>query len=110
MSFQRPTWVISGPGSGVGYRTALELAVYGTVVLVSRIADKLAAVRRRIEDVRSRRDGDGRLCRCPERSSRSLGEHRTRPPDPGVLNNAGSCCPNPPRAGKDGACVRDEPS
>ena len=51
MNDQRPAWVVTGPTSGIGYRTALELAAYGTVVLVGRNADKLAAVQRQIEDV-----------------------------------------------------------
>jgi NAD(P)-dependent dehydrogenase (short-subunit alcohol dehydrogenase family) len=42
--------VITGPTSGIGYRTALELAAHGTVVLVGRNADKLAAVQREIGD------------------------------------------------------------
>ena len=50
MNDQRPAWVVTGPTSGIGYRTALELAAYGTVVLVGRNADKLAAVQRQIED------------------------------------------------------------
>jgi NAD(P)-dependent dehydrogenase (short-subunit alcohol dehydrogenase family) len=33
MNDQRPAWVVTGPRSGIGYRTALELAAYGTVVL-----------------------------------------------------------------------------
>ena len=48
MNDQRPAWVITGPTSGIGYRTALELAAHGTVVLVGRNADKLAAVQRQI--------------------------------------------------------------
>ena len=50
MNDQRPAWVITGPTSGIGYRTALELAAHGTVVLVGRNADKLATVQRQIED------------------------------------------------------------
>jgi NAD(P)-dependent dehydrogenase (short-subunit alcohol dehydrogenase family) len=33
--------VITGRTSGIGYRTALELAAHGTVVLVGRNADRL---------------------------------------------------------------------
>lgn len=50
MNDQRPAWVITGPTSGIGYCTALELASHGTVVLVGRNADKLTAVQRQIED------------------------------------------------------------
>ncbi len=35
-------WIITGPTSGIGRRTALELARHGTVVLVGRDPDKLA--------------------------------------------------------------------
>lgn len=42
-------WIITGPTSGIGYRTALELAKYGAVVLVGRDAAKLAGVQQEIE-------------------------------------------------------------
>jgi NAD(P)-dependent dehydrogenase (short-subunit alcohol dehydrogenase family) len=42
-------YVITGPTSGIGYRTALELAKHGTVVLVGRDRDKLGQVRQTIE-------------------------------------------------------------
>jgi NAD(P)-dependent dehydrogenase (short-subunit alcohol dehydrogenase family) len=42
-------YVITGPTSGIGYRTALELAKHGTVVLVGRDREKLDAVRKTIE-------------------------------------------------------------
>ncbi len=44
-----PAWVITGPTSGFGYATALELAARGIVVLVGRSADKLATVKSDIE-------------------------------------------------------------
>jgi NAD(P)-dependent dehydrogenase (short-subunit alcohol dehydrogenase family) len=37
-------WVITGPTSGIGRRTALELAKHGTVVLVGRNASNLSGV------------------------------------------------------------------
>ncbi|MEU5698202.1 SDR family NAD(P)-dependent oxidoreductase [Streptomyces aurantiacus] len=37
-------WIITGPTSGIGRRTALELAGHGTVVLVGRDPDKLKEV------------------------------------------------------------------
>ncbi|MFC5502503.1 SDR family NAD(P)-dependent oxidoreductase [Lysinimonas soli] len=46
---QEKAWVITGPTSGIGYRTALELASHGTVVLVGRDQAKLAEVKREIE-------------------------------------------------------------
>ncbi|TDW54525.1 SDR family NAD(P)-dependent oxidoreductase [Kribbella pratensis] len=42
-------WIITGPTSGIGRRTALELAAYGTVVLVGRDPAKLAVVEQQIE-------------------------------------------------------------
>ena len=41
-------WIITGPTSGIGHRTALELAEYGTVVLVGRTRSKLDAVEQEI--------------------------------------------------------------
>ncbi|MGH3265126.1 MAG: SDR family NAD(P)-dependent oxidoreductase [Trebonia sp.] len=42
-------YVVTGPTSGFGYRTALELARHGTVVLVGRDRSKLDDVRKTIE-------------------------------------------------------------
>jgi NAD(P)-dependent dehydrogenase (short-subunit alcohol dehydrogenase family) len=39
-----PAWIITGPTSGIGHRTALELAGHGTVVLVGRDPGKLRGV------------------------------------------------------------------
>ena len=41
---ERKAYVITGPTSGIGRRTALELAKHGTVVLVGRDSSKLAKV------------------------------------------------------------------
>jgi NAD(P)-dependent dehydrogenase (short-subunit alcohol dehydrogenase family) len=41
-------WIITGPTSGIGRRTALELAHHGTVVLVGRDPGKLAEVQAEI--------------------------------------------------------------
>ncbi|MGI3780899.1 MAG: SDR family NAD(P)-dependent oxidoreductase [Janthinobacterium lividum] len=43
------TWVVTGPTSGFGRATALELARHGHVVLVGRSPEKLAAVKAEIE-------------------------------------------------------------
>lgn len=40
----KPAWIITGPTSGIGRRTALELAGRGTVVLVGRDPKKLKEV------------------------------------------------------------------
>lgn len=42
-------WIITGPTSGIGRHTALELAKHGTVVLVGRNRRKLDEVRKEIE-------------------------------------------------------------
>ena len=49
-SKQRNANLVTGPTSGIGYRTALELAQRGTVVLVGRDQGKLDKVRRTIEE------------------------------------------------------------
>jgi NAD(P)-dependent dehydrogenase (short-subunit alcohol dehydrogenase family) len=45
----RKAYVITGPTSGIGHRTALELAKHGTVVLVGRDQGRLGEVQKRIE-------------------------------------------------------------
>src|ERR1700712_3347810 len=42
-------WIVTGPTSGIGYRTALQLAKRGTVVLVGRNRAKLIEVAQEIE-------------------------------------------------------------
>ena len=49
MTAPTKAWIVTGPTSGIGYRTALELATHGTVVLVGRSAVKLDVVRTEIE-------------------------------------------------------------
>ena len=46
---QGKAYVITGPTSGIGHKTALELAKHGTVVLVGRDQGKLDDVRQTIE-------------------------------------------------------------
>ena len=46
---QRKAYIITGPTSGIGYRTALELAKHGTVVLAGRDPGKLGKVQQTIE-------------------------------------------------------------
>jgi NAD(P)-dependent dehydrogenase (short-subunit alcohol dehydrogenase family) len=41
-------WIIAGPTSGIGRRTALDLAAHGTVVLVGRDPSRLAEVEQEI--------------------------------------------------------------
>src|ERR1700689_1492397 len=51
----RTAYIITGPTSGIGRRTAFELAKHGTVVLVGRDQAKLDEVRKIIERRRGRR-------------------------------------------------------
>ena len=48
-SSERKAYIITGPTSGIGRRTALELAKHGMVVLVGRDPAKLAKVQKTIE-------------------------------------------------------------
>ncbi|AEV98605.1 short-chain dehydrogenase [Niastella koreensis] len=47
----KKAYIITGPTSGIGYATALELAKYGTVILVGRNQEKLKKVKKDIEKV-----------------------------------------------------------
>ncbi|MEU9064414.1 SDR family NAD(P)-dependent oxidoreductase [Streptomyces sp. NPDC048430] len=83
-------YVITGPTSGFGRRTALELAKHGTVVLVGRNAAKLDDVRSSIEG----RDGKAVsvLCDLSDLTSvrRAVAQiTELGLPITGVLNNAG---------------------
>jgi NAD(P)-dependent dehydrogenase (short-subunit alcohol dehydrogenase family) len=51
----RKAYIVTGPTSGIGLRTALELARRGTVVLVGRDQRKLDAVQKRIARKKGRR-------------------------------------------------------
>ena len=46
----KKAYIITGPTSGIGYETALELAQHGTVVLVGRNHEKLEQVQKTIKD------------------------------------------------------------
>lgn len=48
MSEAQKAFIITGPTSGYGHRTALELAKHGTVILVGRNPRKLSAVKTEI--------------------------------------------------------------
>jgi short-subunit dehydrogenase len=45
----KKAYIITGPTSGIGYETALELAKYGTVILIGRNREKLEQVQRTIK-------------------------------------------------------------
>ncbi len=46
----KKAYIITGPTSGIGYETALELTKYGTVVLVGRNREKLEQVQKTIKN------------------------------------------------------------
>ncbi len=83
-------YIVTGPTSGIGRRTAFELAQHGTVVLVGRDRRKLDDVQRRIE-----RDGHHAVavvCDLSEPASvrRAAAEIAALDlPIAGLLNNAG---------------------
>ena len=56
----RKAYIITGPTSGIGRRTAFELARHGTVVLVGRDRRKLDEVQKTIEQKGTAR-GFGRV-------------------------------------------------
>src|ERR1700722_12502109 len=47
-------YIITGPTSGIGLATALEMANHGTVVLVGRDSGKLSKVQKAIQQKRGR--------------------------------------------------------
>ena len=86
----RSAYIITGPTSGIGRRTAFELAKHGTVVLVGRDRGKLAEVQEVIE-----RKGQQAVCVVcdlsdPASVRRAAAEIiALRLPIVGLLNNAG---------------------
>jgi NAD(P)-dependent dehydrogenase (short-subunit alcohol dehydrogenase family) len=84
-------WIITGPTSGIGRRTALELARYGTVVLAGRNPDRLAEVE---AEIRSRAGGRAVSVVCDLSDITSARRAAAQIvaldlPVAGVLNNAG---------------------
>ncbi|RKR73385.1 SDR family NAD(P)-dependent oxidoreductase [Frondihabitans australicus] len=83
-------WVITGPTSGIGHRTALELAKHGTVVLVGRSPAKLAAVEAEIREAGgSAVSVTGDLADIPSARRAAREVAALGLPIGGVLNNAG---------------------
>jgi NAD(P)-dependent dehydrogenase (short-subunit alcohol dehydrogenase family) len=83
-------YIVTGPTSGIGRATALELAKHGTVVLVGRAAKKLDEVRRALEKMGLR--AVPVVCDLSDISSvrRAAAEIvALRLPIVGLLNNAG---------------------
>jgi NAD(P)-dependent dehydrogenase (short-subunit alcohol dehydrogenase family) len=89
-SGERQAYIITGPTSGIGYHTALELAKYGTVVLVGRDQGKLGEVRKTIE--RAGQHAVPVVCDLPDLASvrRAAAEIIALAlPLAGLVNNAG---------------------
>jgi NAD(P)-dependent dehydrogenase (short-subunit alcohol dehydrogenase family) len=83
-------YIITGPTSGIGRATALELAKHGTVVLVGRDCGRLAEVQKTIEQ--KGRQAVSVVCDLSDLASvrRAAAEIVTlRQPIIGLLNNAG---------------------
>jgi NAD(P)-dependent dehydrogenase (short-subunit alcohol dehydrogenase family) len=87
---ERKAYVITGPTSGIGHRTALELAKYGTVVLVGRDQGKLDDVQKTIE--RAGEHAAAVVCDLSDPASVQRGAAEIialRLPLAGLVNNAG---------------------
>jgi NAD(P)-dependent dehydrogenase (short-subunit alcohol dehydrogenase family) len=83
-------YIVTGPTSGIGYATALELAKHGTVVLVGRNPEKLKQVEKTIND-----NGQKAISVTCDISDIKSVRHATQQivalqlPIAGLLNNAG---------------------
>jgi NAD(P)-dependent dehydrogenase (short-subunit alcohol dehydrogenase family) len=87
---ERKAYLITGPTSGIGYRTALELAKHGSVVLVGRDRGKLDEVQKTIE--RAGQHAVSVVCDLSDLKSvrRAAAEIvALRLPIVGLVNNAG---------------------
>src|SRR5882757_7956335 len=86
----RKAYIITGPTSGIGYFTALELAKHGTVVLVGRDRGKLAEVQKTIEHAGQRAMSVVCDLSDPASVQRAAAEIvALNLPVAGLLNNAG---------------------
>jgi short-subunit dehydrogenase len=89
-SAERRAYIITGPTSGIGRSTALELAKYGTVVLVGRDQGRLNEVQQTIE--RAGQHAVSVVCDLSDLGSvrRAAAEIATlHLPLAGLVNNAG---------------------
>jgi len=87
---ERKAYIITGPTSGIGRRTAMELAKHGTVVLVGRNRQKLDDVQKTIERMGQR--AVSVVCDLSDiKSVRHAAEEiiELHLPIAGLLNNAG---------------------
>lgn len=86
----KKAYIITGPTSGIGYATALELAKYGTVILVGRNRDKLNQVQKTIEEAGQKAVSvvcDISDMKSVQRAAQEITELQL--PVVGLLNNAG---------------------
>jgi len=89
-SGERKAYIVTGPTSGIGYSTALELAKHGTIVLVGRDQGRLDEVRKAIE--RAGQQAAAVVCDLSDVASarRAAAEIiALRLPLAGLVNNAG---------------------
>lgn len=89
-STPQTAYIITGPTSGIGYATALELAKHGEVILVGRDREKLSALQSTIES----HGGSALALRCDISNitdvRRTAAEIlRRKLPIAGLVNNAG---------------------
>ncbi len=86
----KKAYIITGPTSGIGYATALELAKHGTVILVGRNPEKLAQLQKVIKD--KGQDALPVVCDISDmRSVKNAAQQiiALQLPIAGLLNNAG---------------------
>ena len=86
----KKAYIITGPTSGIGYATALELARHGTVILVGRNPEKLDQLQKEIKDMGQ--NAVPVICDISDmKSVKSAAQQiiALRLPIAGLLNNAG---------------------
>lgn len=86
----KKAYIITGPTSGIGYETALELAKHGTVILVGRNSGKLEQLEKLIKN--NRQDAVSVICDISDMMSVKHAAQQIvalQLPIAGLLNNAG---------------------
>ena len=92
-------YIITGPTSGIGYATALELAQHGTVILVGRNQEKLEQVRSTITNKGQHAVSvvcDLSVITAVRRAAQQI--IALQLPLAGLLNNAGTMLPKPAKS------------
>lgn len=95
-STDRKAYIITGPTSGIGYATALELAQHGAIVLVGRDRAKLEALKKKI--AQKGHQAVSVLCDLSDTASiqrAAMEIVALKLPIAGLLNNAGIMQMNP---------------